>query len=190
MSRLGWLLSLAFVFCGNAQAEKDWHLGWMGGLIQPTVNDPAGPTDSKSTTQWKDVVFMYDYSRDYRLLAMAKQHSYTLNASPINIGQDVDHTGLDATIQKNFRLSRSFKPWIGAGVGYASEKYEPRYRVTPTGFLSVVYPDRKETGIALIANASAQWASFADTQTGIHLQYEYGMGNLSRLFSVSLFISY
>lgn len=173
-----------------AHADRNWHIGWMGGIIQPTVSDPAGPTDSTSTTQWKDVVFMHDYSRDYRLLAMAKQHSYTLDASPTNIGQDVDHTGIGVTVQKNLRLTRSFKPWIGAGLGYASETYEPRYLVTPTGFLSVRYPDRKQTGVAVIANATAQWASLASTQTGVHLQYEHGMGELSRLLSVSLFISY
>ena len=185
-----YFLIALFLIGTTAHAERDWHIGWLGGVTNYSIDDPFGPTQSKSKFLWKDVVGLYDLSRDRRVFGMLSDNSYTVDASPTEIGQDAARKAGLLAYQFNFRLSREFKPWVGLGVGYASESYKPRYTVTSTGFLKAHFPDRDVDGAFVLANASAQWPFAGGTAAGIHLQYEHGFSGLSDQITAAFFISY
>jgi hypothetical protein len=178
------------LFVQTAHAEHDWHIGWLGGFTRNTINDPSGPTDSANKVLWKDGVVMYDLNRDSRLFASIESLDYSVDASAVNIGQDAKRTSGLLAWQTTLRMTRSFQPWVGAGLGYASEKYSPRFTQTNTGFLKFHYPDRNVSGVFAAVNANMQWSFIGDTFAGIHLQYEHGFSGLSDQVLAAVFISY
>ena len=174
----------------SAHAERDWHIGWLGGISQPTIHDPNGPTQVGTQSLWKDGVITVDHDRDSRFFVELAQQKYTLTADTTHIGQGVSRVESVLAYQWRFRVSREFKPWFGVGVVYANEKYSPRFTMTPTGFLNTVFPDRTESGIAPVVNATAQWDFIYGTQAGVHLQYEHGLSGLSSQLAVAFMLSY
>jgi hypothetical protein len=76
--------------------------------------------------------------------------------------------------QMTLRVARGWKPWVGIGGAYASERYTDRYTVTSGGFLCATcpYPDRNKDDFLVLLNASTQWTVSRNWDMGIHLQFE------------------
>lgn len=172
MSRLFIALSLLF-FVLPSHALEEWHIGWLPTITSPDFTDPDGPVQQENTTTWQSIVVTKDLERDARFVIQGFMQDWQLNATNTELGQKVERSGGFISYQGFFRVTRSWKPWFGVGVGYIQESYRTRYTVLPSGYLQRAYPDRDETGPALILNATvAEWDFVGPTTIAIHLQYE------------------
>lgn len=170
-----------FVLClilllgaGTTYANEDFRFGIMPTGSRYDVKDPDGSTSPENDLNPLSGVLIYNYGRDGRIFTHLYSASFSLKASPSDIGQDVTQVGLNATYQMMVRMARSFKPWIGLGLGYASEDYRNRHRITPEGHLAPgsPYPSRKIDNYVGVLNASLEWQANRDWDVGAHLQVE------------------
>jgi outer membrane autotransporter protein len=155
-------------------ADKTMRFGLMPIASRYEINDPLGSTKSGSDVTPLSGVVIFDAGRDSRVFVHAYSADFQVTASTTDIGQKVKQAGINASYQTMFRLTRSIKPWLGLGLGYASERYQQRYRVTSGGFLAPgsPYESRSIENYTAVLNASHEWQYNRNYDIGLHLQYE------------------
>ena len=81
----------------------------------------------------------------------------SLEATSTDIGQNISSFGVRFSLQKSFRLTKSWSPWFGAGVDVSSTKYSARHTMDSEGFLLQQFDDRDEIGVSLLVNFVSEW---------------------------------
>jgi outer membrane protein W len=173
-----------------ASADKGFRIGWMPSITSTSIEDPNGPVEDHTAAALLQAVGIFDMGRDVRIFANAVYDKYEVDASTTNIHYDVSRFGINATYQWNVRLTRSFKPWLGVGLGYSQDTFADRYTLTPGGFLAASYPDRTVDSFNLVLNSSIDWQISRDLDLGIHFQWEQPTGDGARSARVGVYIAY
>jgi hypothetical protein len=169
---------ILLLICPVAQAAESFRFGVLPSIALYSVEDPLGPTEQRAGFSPAAVMFI-EMGRDSRLMAQLAYDSFTTTASTTNVHNDVTSLNVGLSYQMMMRVTRGWKPWLGVGAAYASEKYENRYTVTSGGFLCATcpYPNRTNDDFLLVLNASSEWQINRDWDMGLHLQFEQPMAS-------------
>ena len=172
--RIAFLLAILLLPSFAHADDKSMRFGLMPMYSRYEINDPIGPTQAGSDLSTLSGVAIFDAGRDSRIFVNAFYADFNLTASTTNVGQTVKQTGVTASYQMMFRLTRSIKPWLGIGLGYESERYQNRYLTTPGGYLAPgsPYPERDVVNYPVVLNASHEWQYNRNFDIGLHLQFE------------------
>lgn len=179
------LLLLAAPLAASA-ADNIFHFGPMVGWGRGGVSDPDGPTGT-ATTIIPSLIATLDWDRDVRLFGQLYTDRYKLKPNGTSkIAQDVKQTGINTSVQYRLRVARDFRPWIGAGLGYAQNSFSKRYTVDKDGYLAARYPDRDESAINFVINAAISWEVNDRFRVALIPQYEYPINGSAKMLSVGL----
>lgn len=186
------LIICLILACFTAPAFAEESSFRFGGQVSANsfrLSDPDGPTASGSGSSF-GLIGLYDTGRNARFKLDVTHYSYTLAGSTSNVGQEVSSTGGAISFQKMWRLSRDFKPWFGAGLGYASSTYRNRYTLTPSTLYSVPLKNRSSSDFAFLLNANAEWELNRDFNIGLQGQLTRAFGSSTSAFGVGIYIVY
>lgn len=164
------------------------RFGAQGSLNQYTVDDPLGPT-AKGSGPGLSAIALIDVGRESRALFTVYRDSYSLQGTQTNVGQDVTALGGGVSYQKMVRATRSWKPWIGLGVGYASTTYKNRFLYTAGGFKQI-YADRTDAAFSVLLNANTEWEFNRDWDIGLMAQYARSISDKAGSIRVGLYFVY
>lgn len=172
----------------NAASSDAFRFGLMPTISIYTVVDPNGPTAPGNGFSYLSGVMLADAGRDSRVMAHLIYDKFSLAATTKNIAQDVTRTSGSISYQSMLRLTRGWKPWLGAGIGQASETYKNRYRLTPGGFSSpLADQERSVNNVFILVNTSTEWQVNKQWDMGVNLQYEHPVGEGSQVFRVGIY---
>ena len=181
-------LILGFIASPALSADESFRFGAQTSLNSYRVVDPAGTTAGGNGLSVSGIV-LYDIGRNDRLMLNINKDAYKLAASTTDIGQDVSSFGGGLSYQSMLRITRTFKPWIGAGFGYSSATYKNRYKLTPGGF-SVPMANRDATDVALLLNANSEWQFNHNWDIGLQAQVAKSIRDKSSAFRVGVYVVY
>lgn len=184
------LITILTVTPGYSLAAESFRFGWLPSVSYFDVRDPSGPTDDHTSATYLSGVVIADVGRDSRLFIHGHYDSFTLAASTTNIHQAVTRYGLNASYQVNLRLSRTWKPWAGAGLGFVQEDAKERYTVTPGGFLGTTFQDRSLNTFGFVLNFSNEWQLNGNWDLGVHFQYEHPFDDAARVLRAGVYFVY
>ncbi len=123
------------------------------GLVNASIEDPDSSVSSVFAIS-PSFTYFSDVARDQRVTGKFSYYDFTLKASSTEIGQSVTTISFAAIYEWRQRLQRNFKPWLGVGVAFNSDKASSRHTVDSDGFLAQRYQDLDNTGFALLLDAS------------------------------------
>jgi hypothetical protein len=152
------------------------------------IDDPVGQTATGSGLSLGGIALL-DVGRDSRLMFNLNRDTYTLAGSSNTVGQNVSSLDGGLSYQKMLRVSRTWKPWVGAGLGYSSTTYRNRFTVTPGGF-STLYADRTATAFAMLLNANSEWQLNRDWDMGLQAQLSKSISDKSGILSFGIYVVY
>ena len=113
-----------------------------------------------------------------------------LPASTTNIGQGLSFYGVAGAWQKNIRVSKVVKPWIGAGISYHVITSTKRHTVDREGFLNQRYADQTVKTYDLYLIGSQHWQYNKQWQYGIISRAVVPAFGRLALWSVGLSVNY
>ena len=155
-----------------------------------TVDDPNGKTAGGSGLSISGIAF-FNVARESRVMLNINRDSYSLTESNVNIGQDVTSIGGGLSYQTMLRLTRTWKPWVGAGLGYTSSSFKNRQIYTsPAMQYSTLFADRKTTDTALLLNANSEWQYSHDWDIGLQAQFARNISDKSSTLRLGIYIVY
>ena len=181
-------LVLGFIASPAQSAEDEFRFGAQTSLNSYRVDDPAGTTARGNGLSFSGIALV-DVGRDSRVMLNINKDVYTLDASTTNVGQDVSSAGGGLSYQSMLRVSRTWKPWVGAGLGYTSTTYKNRFKFTP-GQNKILYADRKATDIAVLLNANSEWQFNRDWDIGLQAQFAKSISDKLSTFRVGIYVVY
>ena len=181
-------LVLGFIASPAQSAEDEFRFGAQTSLNSYRVDDPVGTTAVGNGLSISGIALV-DVGRDSRVMLNINKDAYTLAASTTNVGQDVSSAGGGLSYQSMLRVSRTWKPWVGAGLGYTSTTYKNRYKLTPGGF-SVPMANRDATDISLLLNANSEWQFSRDWDIGLQAQLAKSISDKSSTLRVGFYVVY
>lgn len=184
--RIVGFLFFSFLPCGVNASE--YGVNFYGSVLQ--VNDSVG--DSKKTPLFSPFnVFYSDKIRiDSRYWVELSLINSQLNATDTEVGQDVAIYGFNSSYQKRFRLTRKFKPWLGAGISYLSVKSRLRHTVDQSNFLADEFPNLALNNIDLHFVGSNYWKFNNQWHIGAVASFTPAILGDVFLFNVGLSVSY
>ncbi len=184
-------LALCSVAAPALSGENDQlRYGVQSSLNSYRIDDPAGTTAAGSGLSLSGIALV-EFGRDSRVMLNVNKDAYSLAASTTNIGQDVSSIGGGVSYQSLLRLTRTWKPWIGAGLGYTSTTYKNRYTFTsPSMQFKYLYADRSATDIALLLNANSEWHYNRDWDIGLQAQLAKSISDKSSTLRVGIYVVY
>ena len=101
-------------------------------------------------------------------------------------GEDIQIYGIASAWQTQFRLTKSIKPWAGAGVSYSIIDISARHTVDSEGFLLKKLDDVSEQSTEVFLNVSNFWDISNRLGGGVVLRYmPRFLGDVS-MFSVGV----
>ena len=184
-------LALCSVAAPALSGENDsLRYGVQTSLNSYRIDDPAGPTAAGSGLSLSGIALV-EFGRDSRVMINIDKASYSLAGSTTNVGQDVSSIGGGVSYQSLWRATRTWKPWIGAGLGYTSTTYKNRYIFTsPSMQFKYLYADRSATDIALLLNADSEWHYSRDWDIGLQAQLAKSISDKSSTLRVGIYVVY
>lgn len=159
------------------------------GVAQMRVQDPDGPTQSK-TRLTPGATLILSLDTDTRMMVDVYHQTAHLNGTTQDIGQNVTSTGGHLIFQKQFPVTYQWHPWLGIGAGYAQESFTSRYTVDAQGYLANRYPDRSANPVSVVVNGTTDWTLNRSWRLGATVQYEYPLTSGIAGLSVSLMALY
>ena len=191
MSRILYILALSAVATSAlADDNKQLRFGLQTSLNNYTIDDPVGKTAAATGVSLSGIA-LYDVGRESRLMFNINKDSYSVAESNVNVGQDVSSIGGGLSYQTMLRVSRSWKPWIGAGLGYTSTSYTHRKIYTsPAMLFSTTYADRNTSDAELLLNANSEWSLDRSWDIGLQLQFAKAFSNKSNSLRVGIYAVY
>lgn len=173
-----------------AAEDKTFRFGGQVAGASYNLKDPDGPTAPGSGYSFGGIATI-DMGRGGRLWISAARGSYTLKASVTEIGQDVASTEVGLSYQANYRISRSFKPWFGVGLGYASSKHTNRYTSASVGSpFGIFKPDRNQKSVVGLLNANSEWPVSADLDFGVQVQAAIAPSKGANVYGLGVYLLY
>ena len=169
-------------------AKPTYHFGVLAGMARSDVDEPAGGANSE-TYPLLTLLGTVQFGATRRVFGQLSFNSFTLDPGVDTVGQDVKQTGAAVSYQARFDAG-GWRPWLGAGVGYARERFQNRLTVAPDGFIAQRFPDREENAFLLALSGTMQWRVADAWDVGVHLQYDYPMQGEVKTLSLSLSLLY
>ncbi len=170
--------------------SSSFRFGYFPKMVFFEVNDPDGKTDSASDFQYIGALITLKLERDTRLMSYIALYDFNLDAGFNQVGQSVETTSFAAYYQSQFKLGRSFKPWLGVGGVINIDEFTNRVDTDQDGFLRNTFKNRNETvpGIGLIA--SQEWELNDSISLGLNVEYLIPIGDTLEGLSVGLSVIY
>lgn len=167
---------LLFALCSisfNAIAvDKPFYYGAYVGVSYTTVKDPDGSTGNSSALSRAGVITTYKFNRKSMAESEFFYHSDSYSASHTDIGQKVKGFGVAAQYYRNLPLTRSFQPWIGAGLSLNNFEYTERFTTESEGFLAQRFTDRSGQEVDILVSAKLITGEDKKTSFFYRLSYE------------------
>lgn len=145
-------------------------IGYGIGGAHVSIDDPNGNTEDKWGVQPITLVYSDWLFSGFRHWAELYHYETSLDSSVTNVGQDVDRTGFRVSLQKNFRVGKTFSPWIGGGLDVSKVEYSVRHTKDSEGFLEARYGDRDEVAVSFVFNVMSEWSLMRDWSIGAKLE--------------------
>jgi hypothetical protein len=172
--RFGWLtLAIVSASAHAAAVDKPFAFGPYVGASYTAVDDPDGSTERSAALSRIGVVSAYTLNRKTMVESEVFYHSDSYSASRSDIGQKVKGIGLAAQYYRNLPLTRSFQPWVGAGLSLNNFKYSDRYTTESEGFLAQRFEDRNSQEIDLLISVKLITAEDRNVSYFYRVSYEY-----------------
>lgn len=182
-------ITIAFLPVVSVAAET-FRFGWLPTVSYFDIQDPNGPTADHTGVTYLSGVVIADVGRDSRLFIHGHYDTFAVEASTTNIHESITRYGLNASYQINLRVSRSWKPWAGVGLGFVQEEAKERYTLTPGGFLGATFPDRSINTFGALLNFSNEWRLDNNWDIGVHVQYEHPFDDAARILRAGVYFIY
>ena len=181
-------LALFLVCSSSIQAHE---FTYSAGVSILTVDDAESDTLG-STSGFSPFSLAYSdrVHRDTRYVVELFQGGGTISSSSRLVGQKVSYQGIGIGYQQRFRVTRTFKPWAGAGLEYVATEYRDRHMVDSDGFLQQRFSNRQEDGVNLALQAASYWDWNRDWRVGINTKLSHPLSKDLRIFHVGLSVVY
>jgi hypothetical protein len=153
-------LSALLLLSGTAMGAdtNSTAVGFYPQTLRISVADPAGDTPSTTTTSFLSAYSQYALGRDRRGTVLLTRYTATYDdTGGDQVGGQVSSTLMTGLYEWRWRLSRTFKPWIGAGVSVARHSYTDRYQTDNDGLLDKRLSDRTASDISLTVSVGHTW---------------------------------
>ena len=165
-------LFISFPAFGAAigQPQRTSMVGYSIGAGYVSVDDPLGDTERAWALQPATLIYTARLRSGLRYWSGLYYYKTSLDAATDRIGQEVEQFGLRLSVQKSLPVTSRMSTWVGAGIGVSQERFSLRHIVDNEGFLLKRYPDRRNTGVALILNFVGDWPVSRTWNMGIMLE--------------------
>ena len=134
-----------FLTVSGISHAKDFSYGVLPYFGSFSVDDPEGESETAEEFYVLNFVATYETARNRRLWSELGFIEFDTQASVTEVSQDVEQWYFLTAYQFRLVLSRSFKPWLGAGLVLAQSEYSGRFTTDEDGFLDQSFPARDET---------------------------------------------
>ncbi|WP_455202466.1 hypothetical protein [Kaarinaea lacus] len=145
-------------------------IGYGIGAGYVSVDDPDGDTKNNLTVLPFNFIYTDWLKGEIRQWTELYYYKTSLDADANNIGQDVERYGIRFSLQKSFRLARSWSPWLGVGIDVSNASYTARHTKDSDGFLIQSFPDREETDLSVLLNMISEWSLRQEWTIGAKLE--------------------
>ncbi len=150
-------------------------IGYGIGAAHVSVDDPQGDTDTAWALQPLTLIHAARLRSGVRYWSELYYQAAVLDAATNRIGQDVAQFGLQVSMQKHLPLMPGWVAWFGAGLGVSQTRYTTRHSIDSDGYLLARYPDRRDTGAALLLNVISEWAVSRHWHVAVKLEQAVAM---------------
>ena len=145
------------VYAALGLPENTSRIGYSLGVNRIQVNDPEGNTQAVFAVQPVKFIYTDWWKRGNRYWLELYYQQANLSANTANIGQQLQQSGLNYFVQKNYLLNDIFRPWVGAGVGVSIAQYQKRHSVDDEGYLLNTFPDRQQYLLDILFSVDNEW---------------------------------
>ncbi|WP_455223072.1 hypothetical protein [Kaarinaea lacus] len=132
-------------------------IGYGAAYAYLQVDDPDGDTNPEWKVQPVNLIYSDWLFGDIKQWTEVYYFDTSLDAGSNDIGQNISSFGVRFSMQKSFRLTKSWSPWFGGGVSISSTKYSARHTRDSEGFLLQRFDDRDEFGVSVLLNFVSEW---------------------------------
>ncbi len=171
------ILCVSFPAFGAAlgQPKRTSKVGYAIGAAHVSVDDPLGDTESTWTFRPLMLIYTARLTSGVRYWTELSYHTAGLEAAKDRIGQDVEQFGFQISLQKSLPVMPGWITWFGTGIGVSQTNYTTRHTIDNEGYLLARYPDRSDTGAALLLNVVSEWALDRNWSLGVKLEHAVAM---------------
>lgn len=155
-----------------------------------SVDDPDGATNDEWAAQVFNPVYTDWLFSDIRQWTEVYYYETSLDADDSHIGQNIESYGLRFSLQKSFRLTSSWSPWLGAGINISHTNYTDRHTKDSEGFLLQRFDDRNTTGVLLLLNFVSEWELLQQWSVAAKLEQSIAIDDDISQFSAMAVVLY
>lgn len=123
-----------------ADEESRYQIGYAPGIFLYTAISDTGDSELITSISILKVSVNHRLDRKSRFTFSADYISEEGDASPSEVGQDIEGFISNIQYQRKFNFSRSLKFWVGGGLSAQNIKYTNRLFVDNDGFLDQTRP--------------------------------------------------
>ncbi len=178
------------VLLPTAAFARDWKAGLMIGPGITSVDDSAGETEIKTSLSLFNGISTMPFGRDRRIFTHIFYQKMDLPIDNNKVSSTVKSLGVNVSHQWQFRFSWTWKPWIGAGIGFSQDQFTNRVLLDQDGFILRSFSNKEDDAINLLINGSTKITRWNMLDFGIHGQIEIPIsGDITRfnIFGTVLF---
>lgn len=157
------------------QPQRTSMIGYAIGGNQISVDDPDGETERSWALRPITLIYTARLVSGIRYWSELYYLAASLDAATDRIGQDVQQFGLQLSVQKSLPLNPRWIAWLGAGIAVSQTSYTSRHTVDSEGYLLEQFPDRRDTGTALLLNLVSEWSLSQNWNLGLKLEQAFAM---------------
>ena len=114
--------------------------------------------------------FVTELQRDMYLTTHIGWKTISTGASQGGVAQDIRAVELDLGLEYQWRLSKGFKPRLGAGVGYLNAHYSQRFTTDGDGYLLERFDDDNRNIFLVYLTAAHYWSISRQWNLGAHVR--------------------
>lgn len=184
------IVVLTVLMMPTSSFARNWKAGLMLGTGITSVDDPAGSTEIQTDLSYLNGIATISLGRDRRVFTHLFYHDFDLNSSNNKVSSSVKSLGLNTSLQWQFRFSWTWKPWVGAGLGFSQDEFSNRVKLDGDGFVVQRFADKEDDAINLLINASSKITTWKMFDFGVHGQIDIPIsGDITRfnIFGTVLF---
>ncbi len=198
MFKQGWVVSFFFIgmFCGASnvlasaigapETYEQWGAGVSFTLMD--VNEPKGETEDPLVVSPVNLMYINRTISGNSYIIEGFFQEATLDASPTEIGQEVERLGLRASLLKSVKPELIEGLLVGGGMYLTREAYTARHKVDSDGFLLEKFSDRKEVILGFQAELMKSWSIREDWDFSLRALYEVPVGDGASGLVISAYI--
>ena len=173
---------------GAVPKLEGFRVGALAGMSRADLDDPDGPTESKTYFRLA-LVGTLPAGKDRRWLGEVFYHRFDLEPGTATLGVDVTRIGTALSYQARF-ATLPLKPWLGVGAALARDRFDERLTIDTLGFVNNRFPSRSDTALGMLLSATTVWKWSADTDVGLHLQYEQPLAGDVKVLTLGVLLMF